>query len=346
MEGYLKSFVRVLVIEDFEQFQSLITPVLQQRPNWKVIALASNGDDAVRLAKHFQPDLILVDMDLPRMNGVKVVRQIRTVAQDAKTVFFSHESSVGVILEAFRLGAWGYVIKEYASRELVTAVESVLQGRPFISGGVTGHDLSNSMRSANLDRYLSEILALPSLRKPLAGPHHELQFYSEHSILLDRATHFIDAALRADHSAIVCATDLVRNGLLRMLKVRGSAVDDAVARGSFIVLDAAETLTSFMVEGLPVPNDFHELMGRLITSASDAARGKHPRVALYEECAPLLWTQGKEEATVRVERLFNGLARNYDLDILCGYSLTYVHGEDDSHTIQRICAEHSNVHSE
>jgi hypothetical protein len=59
-----------------------------------------------------------------------------------------------------------------------------------------------------------------------------------------------------------------------------------------------------------------------------------------------LWEQGREEPTIQLERLFNELANRYDLDVLCGYSLTYFHGEEDSHTIQRLCAEHSSVDSE
>ena len=74
-------------------------------------------------------------------------------------------------------------------------------------------------------------------------------------------------------------------------------------------------------------------------------REKEAAVAVFEECVHLLWAQGNAEAAIQVEKLGNQLAKTYDVDILCGYSLGSVQGGMNSHIFQRICAEHSAVHS-
>jgi hypothetical protein len=86
-------------------------------------------------------------------------------------------------------------------------------------------------------------------------------------------------------------------------------------------------------------------VGDLIASAAKAAKGERPRVAACGECAPLLWAQGKAEAAIRLEQLWDEIARTYDVDILCGYPLSGVHRDENSHVFQRICAEHSAVYS-
>jgi MEDS: MEthanogen/methylotroph, DcmR Sensory domain len=85
--------------------------------------------------------------------------------------------------------------------------------------------------------------------------------------------------------------------------------------------------------------------GNLILTAAKASKGEHPRVAVFGECVQLLWTQGNAEAAIQLEKLANELVNKYDVDILCGYSLDGFHDMMGGHIYQRICAEHSAVHS-
>jgi hypothetical protein len=100
-----------------------------------------------------------------------------------------------------------------------------------------------------------------------------------------------------------------------------------------------------MLRDMPDPVRFLKLLGELTSTAAKAVKGEHPRVAIFGEMCHLLWAQGNAEAAIGVEKLGNELAKKYDVDILCGYSLGSVHGGMDSHTFQRIGAEHSAVHS-
>lgn len=342
------SSVRILVLEDFDQFQKRIAPILQQRPNWQIVALATESADAVGLAKELQPDLILLDIDLPRMNGIKAARDIRTVVRESRIVFLSQESSIGLLREVFRFGVWGYVNKEHAPRELISAMEAVLQGRHFIGSGGAGQGLHGERGSRPNDRTKQVLasIATPSPQKLFAAPRHEIQFFSDEAILLDRSSRLIEAALEAGHAAVVCATKPLRDDLAHALQGRHLNVDDLLRRGNYVTLDAVETLST-LVSGESLDQvKFFEIFGGAVTCAADTARGSRARVALYQECAALLWAQGREEPAIQLERLFNELANRYDVDVLCGYSVTYFHGEEDKHAIQRLCAEHSFVNSE
>jgi hypothetical protein len=100
-----------------------------------------------------------------------------------------------------------------------------------------------------------------------------------------------------------------------------------------------------MVNDLPDPSRFRKAAADLIVNALKAAKGEHPRVAACGECAPLLYAEGNADAAIRLEQLWNELARIYDVDILCGYPLESFRGEEDSPVFQRICAEHSAIYS-
>ena len=93
----------------------------------------SDGLEAVRKAKELSPDLILLDIGLPSLNGIEAARQIRKLAPESKIIFLTQESSEDVIEEALRLGAYGYIIKIKAKRDMLAAVETVISGKQFVS---------------------------------------------------------------------------------------------------------------------------------------------------------------------------------------------------------------------
>ena len=99
----------------------------------QVIGEVSDGLEAVQQAVELQPDLILLDIGLPSLNGIEAARQIRKLIPESKIIFLTQESSADVVQEALSLGARGYVVKTMAESELLTAVEAVLLGKTFVS---------------------------------------------------------------------------------------------------------------------------------------------------------------------------------------------------------------------
>jgi DNA-binding NarL/FixJ family response regulator len=133
--------VRVLVVEDFEPFRRFVCSTLGKLPHLQIVAEASDGLKAVSHAKELQPDLILLDIGLPTFDGIEAARQIRTHSPLSKIMFVTEESAAQFVQEAFRIGAMAYVTKMRARKELLAAVDAVLDGRQFVSAGLQYQEL-------------------------------------------------------------------------------------------------------------------------------------------------------------------------------------------------------------
>jgi DNA-binding NarL/FixJ family response regulator len=128
-----ESAIRVLVVEDFEPFRRFICSKLAEKPELKVLGEASDGVEAVHKADKLDPDLVLLDIGLPKLNGIEVARQLRTLVPASKIIFVTQESSADMVREALSLGAWGYVVKTTAESDLLAAVQSVISENRFVS---------------------------------------------------------------------------------------------------------------------------------------------------------------------------------------------------------------------
>ena len=126
--------IRVLVVEDYEPMRQTVRANLQKRRNLRVIWEASDGLEAVQKAIELKPDLMLMDIGLPYLNGIEAARQIRELVPDAKIIFLTQESADEVVEEAFSLGAQGYVVKIKAGIDLLPAIDAVISGGQFVSG--------------------------------------------------------------------------------------------------------------------------------------------------------------------------------------------------------------------
>ena len=131
-----KSVIRILIAEDFGAFRRLICSILQKRQDLQVVCEVVDGLEAVRKAEELKPDLILLDIGLPTLNGLHAAREIRKLTPESKIIFVSQESSVDLVQQALSLGAHGYVVKTKLESDLLAAVEAVLEGRRFISSGL------------------------------------------------------------------------------------------------------------------------------------------------------------------------------------------------------------------
>jgi DNA-binding NarL/FixJ family response regulator len=141
------SSIRVLVVDDTEPFRRFVVTTLQARPELQVIGEVSDGLEAVRKAQELHPDLILLDIGLPGLNGIEAARQIRRLSPESKIVFVSQESSPDIVQEAFSLGARGYVVKMDAGGELLAAVDAVLRNEQFVGSRFAGHDFTGASDS-------------------------------------------------------------------------------------------------------------------------------------------------------------------------------------------------------
>ena len=130
------SSVRILLVEDFKPYRSLVLSLLSRNPDLNLTCEVEDGLEAVAQAQQVKPDVILLDISLPRLNGLEAARQISGLVPSAKIVFLTQEMDVDVVKEAFSLGAWGYVLKQDAETDLLSAVAAVVRGRQFVSRGL------------------------------------------------------------------------------------------------------------------------------------------------------------------------------------------------------------------
>ena len=128
--------VRVMVVEDYEPFRRFLCAFLGAQEHLQLINELGDGLSAVASAEELQPDLIVLDIGLPGLNGIETARRIREVAAETKIVFLTQESSEEVVSAALRVGGDGYVLKARAQEDLLVAIDSVLQGRQFVSDGL------------------------------------------------------------------------------------------------------------------------------------------------------------------------------------------------------------------
>jgi DNA-binding NarL/FixJ family response regulator len=118
--------VRILVVEDNSFWQEVIVRKLQEQRNLRVIAIVADGLAAVHNAEELQPDLVLLDIGLPSLNGIEVAKRLRKVAPAARILLVSGESDSDIIGEGLRIGALGYVHKPNVGSELLPAIQAVL----------------------------------------------------------------------------------------------------------------------------------------------------------------------------------------------------------------------------
>lgn len=338
------------MVDDYEPWRRFISTTLQKQPILQVIGEALDGLEAVQMAEELKPDLILLDIGLPNLNGIEAARRIRSVSPQSKIIFVSQESSADIVQQVFSLGACGYVVKTDAKREMLAAVTAVLRGELFVgiafaAHNFTGHSDREPSGAGDPEDFGNKTAFAPLLPNEGRTCRHEVGFYSDDKCFLDHLAQFVAAAICAGNAAIVVATESHRDSILRRLQAHGLHIDAAIKEGRYIALDAADTLSALMVNGMVDSIRFFKLLGDLIVNAADSAKGEHARVAIFGECVHLMWAQGEIEAAIQLEKLGNQLAELYDVDILCGYSLDNIHGVIDPRIFHRICAEHSAVHS-
>ena len=129
--AFTVSSIHVLVVEDFAPFRQFIRSILGKRADLQIVCEVADGLVAVQKAGELKPDLILLDIALPTLNGLEAARQIRQLVPESKIIFLTQESSADAVQAARKLGAWGYVKKINAANDLLPALQAVMEGKQF-----------------------------------------------------------------------------------------------------------------------------------------------------------------------------------------------------------------------
>jgi PAS domain S-box-containing protein len=172
---------------------------------------------------------------------------------------------------------------------------------------------------------------------------HVVQLYTDDAFLVEVLSRFIGGAIAMGDAAVVVATKAHHEGLAKRLSAQGLDTSKAIREGRYLVLDAAETLPKFMVNGSVDDGRFIELIGGVLTRARTAADHKDSRIAVFGELVALLWAEGKPHEAIRLEQLWNDLAREHSFSLLCAYPITGFDNERHIEPFLKMCGEHSAV---
>jgi signal transduction histidine kinase len=184
--------------------------------------------------------------------------------------------------------------------------------------------------------------AAPPVRVHSRGGHIA-QFYTDQAFLIETLSRFIGTALGAGDAALVVATPEHREALAVSLKRRGLDIAGMAKRGRYVALDAAETLSKFMLDGAPHSLLFARVIGGLVAQTRAKAEGSNPRLAVFGEMVSLLWADGNQEGALRLEQVWNELAQTQSFDLHCSYPMSGFYREDHGELFLKICQEHSGV---
>lgn len=170
---------------------------------------------------------------------------------------------------------------------------------------------------------------------------HSVHFYEDDVCFLSRSSDLIAAALNEGAAVVVIATKEHREGLARRLRADGVDVARVAREKRYVSLDASDTLSKFLVDDVPVPTRFFDSMQGIFAQA-DLADG-HRQILVLGEMVSLLWEEGNSEAAIRLEQLWNDLAKKRAFSLRCAYPMGGFSREEHGNQLLTICAEHSQV---
>jgi DNA-binding NarL/FixJ family response regulator len=318
----------VLVVDDFEPWRRHVSSTLGKSSRWHIVGEAGDGPDAIEKAADLQPDLILLDVGLPTLNGIEAARRILAHDSNRKILFVSEHQSWEVAEAALCTGARGYICKADSGRELSPAMEAIVEGRRFVAGRLGGRVVHHRGHPTSLNTR-----------------RHEAMFYSNQEQCLDDWASIAERALNTGATFIVVAFDERRTRLQALLEARGLNVARAIRDGRFLSLSVDEASSQWMVDGFPDETRFWPAITSVMLAAARASTAEQPHVVACGECAPSLCAQGDAAAAIRLEQLWDEVVTTYNLDVFCGYSSDGCRCDDPGEVRERLTAVHTAMYA-
>ena len=321
---------RVLVVDDHAGWRGRLCLELQKSARWGIAGEAADGLQAVQQAQALEPDLILLDIGLPVLNGLDAARRIIAGNPRSRILFLSEHRSWSVVEAACATGARGYLCKTDGACRLVVAMDALMEGVGFVSAGLGGEIVEKTL--------CEDVL-------PQRASRHVAGFYADEASRLDDYVRFAECSLATGSVFILLANGSRRDRLHERLVARKVAVDRLASEGQYLLVDSAGEFWQSVADGQLDEAQLAHAAAALFNHARRTNGGGRRRIALCGEGAPCLWQGGHSQAAICIERLWNELSKEGPVDSLCAYDADVLRRDDASRgTLQRICSEHSAVH--
>lgn len=313
---------RVLIADDNRKILSCVSELLS--PHFQVVAEVTHGQAALEAAAHSEPDLVVLDIAMPELNGIRVARELRRLGSRARVVFLTLYRDDDYLSAAFESGALGFVYKSRLHADLIPALDHALAGYRFVSPqGFLGQTTGNITTWFPRDRGF-----------------HTIRFYHDDQDRLAGGIGYVVAALQESATVIYVDTKAHLAGIAKNLEEFGVRV--ASERGHFIMLDVhRDVLPYIMVGGMPDPAQMIRLFDDVVRHTSPGHIDR--RLAMAGEIAPALWAEGLPEAAIEVERLTDEFVHARSASVYCTYPAEWLYKTHHHQTMARLCALHTSV---
>jgi DNA-binding NarL/FixJ family response regulator len=263
--------------------------------DFEVVATAADGRQALSAAQRLEPELVVLDITMPELDGFQTLRELKRLKSRAKIVFLTMHGEDEHILEALRCGANGYVLKIRARSDLRAALDHVRAGRLF--------------------------LPTPS-PLALAGHFgHVVQFYADDDHFLDSASRFLSTALGCGDSVGVNLNAAHRSGIAQRLQVQGWDITQMKKQGRYVEFDAADVLSRIMREDGLDEASMAAIIDDIERARLTSPHGPHCRMTLCGELAGFLCSSGRVDVATEIERIWHDRTGRLPFLTLCPYPL-------------------------
>ena len=281
---------RVVLVDDHPFVLDRVAALLAHTCD--VVGTAADGREAIDTVRAIDPDAVVLDINMPGLNGFQTMEALAQAQSRARVVFLSMIDADDEIREAFRCGGRGFVVKTRMAEDLEAAIDQVIDGRQFAP-------------------------TLTSLLQMNEHGGHAMQLYGETGPFLDEVESFFDLALRRGDATCIIAQPDIREGLTARLQARGWDVRRADGTSRYLAIDTAEALSRFVRNGLPDP-------GRLGTIAAEMddyrrAASRNAFLTVFGNMSACLLAEGNTEGAKLVERTWDTLTRHLPFFTVCGY---------------------------
>jgi len=166
--------LRILIADDHEMIRAGLRELIERQPGWEVCAEASNGREAVELALKFCPQVVILDLAMPQLNGLEATRQIKKSLPKSEVLVFTVHETEDLMRNVLKAGARGYLLKADAGRHIVAAIEALAEHKPYFTWKV-----SKTMLDAYLDREHAGTDATPSFSQLTPREREVIQLLAE-----------------------------------------------------------------------------------------------------------------------------------------------------------------------
>ena len=334
-------FVEVLIADDHDGLRRAIRSVIESEPAYRVCGEARDGVDAVDKARQLRPDIVLMDVNMPRMDGLQATAIIQREFADCTVIVVTQNETTIAREQARIAGADGFVANSDLSRDLFSTMRRVAMENNSRPNLKKSERVKRDGKTGSAHGVANEGEPWSGLLVSAAPSDHIVQLYQDQEFLNRAVCRFAAAAITNGEGVILVPTVAHWDAFRPRLESEGVDVKAAEKRGQLTVVDADNLLPTFMRGGMPDSPVFLGLAQNVVSKAR--GDGRYPKVRWWGEMVNILWERGDVAASMALEDQFDQLAHEQDIAIFCSFLMDNFDGDVHARMLPRLGENHSHL---